>query len=128
MKVCTRCGLCKPLDEFYDHEKGKYGKRSICKSCVCSRVRAWARRTGYMSRWYAQTSSEDRRGQAWSLTEDDFLVGHYGRGMTSVQCARELGRTVQAVLGRIAMLGLAARTGDWRDEDDFDFDSVRRAA
>jgi hypothetical protein len=33
-KTCLGCGLLKSLDEFYNQPKGKYGKRSRCKSCT----------------------------------------------------------------------------------------------
>lgn len=33
MKVCTKCKLEKPLSEFYNHKKGKHGKRPRCKPC-----------------------------------------------------------------------------------------------
>ena len=32
-KRCTKCGLVKPLDHFYVHRQGLYGRRSWCKVC-----------------------------------------------------------------------------------------------
>ena len=32
-KGCTKCHIEKELDEFYKEERGKFGVRSICKSC-----------------------------------------------------------------------------------------------
>lgn len=32
-KVCTTCKLDKPLEEFYKHKKGKFGRNSRCKKC-----------------------------------------------------------------------------------------------
>jgi len=32
-KVCTGCGLDKPLDEFYKLNSGKYGRAAMCKTC-----------------------------------------------------------------------------------------------
>jgi hypothetical protein len=33
-KVCTECGEPKPLDEYWNHPTGKYGKRPRCKECL----------------------------------------------------------------------------------------------
>ena len=33
-KQCNRCLVEKPLEEFHTNPKGKYGRKSICKSCV----------------------------------------------------------------------------------------------
>jgi hypothetical protein len=34
MKICTKCRKPKPLDEYWNHPNGKYGKRPRCKDCV----------------------------------------------------------------------------------------------
>jgi hypothetical protein len=33
MKKCTKCGVVKPLDEFYRAAGGKDGHRTECKAC-----------------------------------------------------------------------------------------------
>ena len=33
-RECTKCGDIKPLASFGKHAQGKYGRRSICRSCV----------------------------------------------------------------------------------------------
>lgn len=33
MKVCTVCGVEKPLDLFHNRKLGKLGKNASCKSC-----------------------------------------------------------------------------------------------
>lgn len=33
VKPCTKCGVVKPLDDFYRSRKGKFGRMAICKSC-----------------------------------------------------------------------------------------------
>ena len=33
-KVCTKCNLQKPLEEFVKSKKGKFGKTSWCKLCI----------------------------------------------------------------------------------------------
>ena len=32
-KVCTKCGVWKPLEEYYKHKGGKDGRKSQCKKC-----------------------------------------------------------------------------------------------
>lgn len=39
LKTCTRCGLEKPTDEFYDQSRNHDNKRSWCKTCCSS----WSR-------------------------------------------------------------------------------------
>ncbi len=36
-KICTRCGQNVPLDGFYRHPKGKFGRASLCKPCFTER-------------------------------------------------------------------------------------------
>ena len=36
-KVCLGCGEEKPLDDFYEHKNGKYGKQTRCKACDIER-------------------------------------------------------------------------------------------
>ena len=33
-KVCIRCGVWKPMEEYYRHKASKGGRRSQCKSCI----------------------------------------------------------------------------------------------
>lgn len=32
-KICTKCKIVKPLDEFHNSKKGRQGKTSYCKEC-----------------------------------------------------------------------------------------------
>lgn len=34
MKTCTKCSTEKPLTDFHKHRAGKFGVRSICKTCA----------------------------------------------------------------------------------------------
>lgn len=34
MKTCTKCGIEKPLDQFYKQGRGKQGYRGACKACL----------------------------------------------------------------------------------------------
>ena len=33
-KLCSHCGIEKPLDEFYKHKRGVKGRKSWCKECI----------------------------------------------------------------------------------------------
>lgn len=37
-KICNRCKVEKPLDEFYKNKGGKFGRRSYCKKCIGERT------------------------------------------------------------------------------------------
>lgn len=41
MKICSKCKIEKPLDEFYDQKTGKEGKRSDCKKCNIDKVKIY---------------------------------------------------------------------------------------
>lgn len=41
-KTCNKCGVSKPLDEFYNHKDCKDGKRPDCKECVIKRRRIYS--------------------------------------------------------------------------------------
>ncbi|MBO0676812.1 hypothetical protein JRC04_04985 [Mycolicibacterium sp. S2-37] len=38
-KQCSSCRQTKPLDEFYSAATGKYGRKSICKTCTLDKQR-----------------------------------------------------------------------------------------
>lgn len=40
-KVCSKCNINKPIDEFYTHQRD--GHQSWCKSCNYKYVKAWAK-------------------------------------------------------------------------------------
>ncbi|MBW2645112.1 MAG: hypothetical protein JRE23_02835 [Deltaproteobacteria bacterium] len=39
MKVCTKCGIEKPIDDFYSNQRKKDGHHTICKMCHTEDVR-----------------------------------------------------------------------------------------
>lgn len=41
MKICSVCGIAKPLDDFHRSPKARDGKAAACAPCVYARVRAW---------------------------------------------------------------------------------------
>jgi hypothetical protein len=42
MKICKKCNIEKPLDEFYKNSGGKDGKHSKCKLCLCIVSKIWS--------------------------------------------------------------------------------------
>ncbi len=40
-KTCNRCGVSKPLDQFPNHDSGRYGKRAQCFECWRPIHRSW---------------------------------------------------------------------------------------
>lgn len=46
-KDCTKCGATLPLDSFYDHPLGQYGKNPSCKSCAKRSVKASEQKHGH---------------------------------------------------------------------------------
>lgn len=43
MKICTKCGIAKPLAEFHKDRRIHSGLRADCKVCVTARATAWNR-------------------------------------------------------------------------------------
>jgi hypothetical protein len=42
-KCCTKCGVTKPVSEFYKEPNGKYGVRADCKECNKAKTLGWSR-------------------------------------------------------------------------------------
>jgi len=40
-KICSKCGVKKPITGFYNQKRGKYGVMAICKLCANIRVANW---------------------------------------------------------------------------------------
>ena len=40
MKTCSKCGVVKPLAEFYPHPTGKDKRQAVCKACHIEYTRA----------------------------------------------------------------------------------------
>lgn len=41
MKTCTKCGVVKPLSDFFKDNSKKHGYRAICKECSQAAFRAY---------------------------------------------------------------------------------------
>lgn len=66
-KRCSRCGLVKPLDEFYPSPQGKQGRKSICKVC-----------TETQRRQYRRDHPESYRGAYSRTGRKAALKAHFG--------------------------------------------------
>lgn len=42
-RICSKCGILKPLEQFHRDQKGRDGRSSRCKECAKKHVKAWAR-------------------------------------------------------------------------------------
>lgn len=40
-KVCIKCGVSKPINDFHNAKKGKDGKRTDCKECKLAENKKW---------------------------------------------------------------------------------------
>ncbi|HVM39239.1 MAG TPA: endonuclease VII domain-containing protein [Acidimicrobiia bacterium] len=95
MKRCKRCGIEKPLDEFYADKGGRDGRRPECKACnldaqkeryradpqkYIDRVKRWQRenREAYNAkqrRWRAENADRIREGhlrRKYGITQADY--------------------------------------------------------
>ena len=45
-KTCRGCGLDKALDAFTPHDRGLYGRYSLCRLCAAERAHAWREKDG----------------------------------------------------------------------------------
>ena len=67
-KICTKCGKPKPLDDYWNHPNGKYGKRPRCKDCVRKENAEFEKtylpkRTEKNSEWYDKNKEAVKEGR-----------------------------------------------------------------
>ena len=63
MKICTRCKIECPIDDFY-FERGHERRKSICKECCKDVVREWRRNNP--DKWKIQNDRRRKKGPAIS--------------------------------------------------------------
>jgi hypothetical protein len=54
-KICTECGIDKPLEEFYKHKLSSDGRFNTCKVCIKQRSKA------------NYTQNKDSRAEVFSI-------------------------------------------------------------
>lgn len=67
-KTCKSCEESKPLEEYHNEKRGKYGKRSVCKVCYNAKSKAYrespqgqAATKAYREKWYEENPDYNRR-------------------------------------------------------------------
>ena len=70
-KVCNKCKLSHPLDNYYKSSRIKSGKRGDCKFCVAKTRKRWARRNYSPSK---EKNKDLKRRYNISLSEYNELV------------------------------------------------------
>jgi hypothetical protein len=77
LKVCTKCKEVKPLEGFYSHKAGKFGKRASCKVCYKRQIETWKLENKEKVKVYTLTwreANKDRYNQShanWSSFNRD---------------------------------------------------------
>jgi hypothetical protein len=61
MKRCKRCGIVKPLGEFYANPGARDGRRPECKQCTAASRKAWYRENRHKVIARVQQWREDNR-------------------------------------------------------------------
>ena len=56
MKTCSRCGVEKPADEFFNHKRTRDGLSPWCKECQRAANREWAAKNPEKRREYVKAS------------------------------------------------------------------------
>lgn len=60
-KECSKCGLLKPLEQFYPHNEGKFGRRPDCIACHGERTKAYrAANVEKLRAWHKKHRAENR--------------------------------------------------------------------
>jgi 5-methylcytosine-specific restriction endonuclease McrA len=91
-KTCKSCGESKPLDEYHNEKRGKYGKRSVCKVCYNAKSKAYrespqgqATTKAYREKWYEENPDYNRRyyeenrehinelNRQWKIANPDYM-------------------------------------------------------
>ena len=80
-KICSKCGVGKPLDEFHKQKGGKDGKRGDCKDCFNETSRKYHREhreeINKKGREYYRKVDSHRRGHL-SMYENKFCAQYLG--------------------------------------------------
>lgn len=61
MKICTKCNLEKPLDEFFARKGASDGKMSCCKSCKTKAIYEWrAKNSDHLNEYQRQYAKTEK--------------------------------------------------------------------
>jgi 5-methylcytosine-specific restriction endonuclease McrA len=67
-KICTKCGLDKPLSEYHKHRRGKYGLQPRCKACLLEENSVYKSSHREEGRAYNKTYYEQNREKVLAYT------------------------------------------------------------
>lgn len=115
-KRCTRCGICKPVDEFHKDPRAAKGVRSRCKKCIRHYWRTYQRRVHgndmEQRNLRVRLANEEsrrfatRQGMKWESYEDAIVRQH--PNVSDRELARLIeGRSILAVRNRRKLLGVS---------------------
>lgn len=73
MKVCKKCGIEKPIEDFYVHKEMSDGHLSFCKDCVRDRVHKYRQENLERIRKYDRNrpNAKERRKKGYTTIQSD---------------------------------------------------------
>lgn len=76
VKICTKCGAEKPLDEFYRSASARDGRKAHCKQCGREATREWATANPERRRQYRIANREklSKSFRTWAAANQEHLV------------------------------------------------------
>jgi deoxycytidylate deaminase len=111
-KTCTRCGIKKPLTEFYRDRRRKDGYRPSCKKCFgrsVERIRDAEKNAAYMRRWRAARDEKLAR-PGWDETWGVLAVAMSYRS----RCARnKIGAVIVSAENVVVATGYNGPPSGW---------------
>ncbi len=81
MKICTKCGIEKPLDDYYRRSGRPQGVQSACKECCCASVRSRKARLMRSGEWDATAKRDAQLRYNFGIgieRYDDMLAAQSG--------------------------------------------------
>lgn len=113
MKTCNKCGIEKPLDDYYKHKQCSGGRRADCKACVLAQMAEYNarpevkdQRAEYRAEYYA----ENRDRESALIAEYKAAKPHIG--WESTYRYRSICYGFEPVIERFTRDELIARWGD----------------
>ena len=88
MKICKKCQVEKPSDDFYDKKGGRGGKDTLCKCCKIEYLRQWQRENPskfkasnkkHYNNWYKQNKDHRRNTHRVWLNNNKEKMNKYYR-------------------------------------------------
>ena len=78
MKTCTKCGIEKPLSEYYKDSRAKGGLQSRCKSCKSKYAAKWnSENQGYKANWDSANKKHISEYKAKYRSENKENIAEY---------------------------------------------------